>query len=165
MASERGGLRPRSGRRSRRVAAVSSLCRQMSSHDGRRPVRRRRRRQSRSTTTVDQRQPESRRVLTFSPDAAVVRTSLMYGLDEMDRGTAELRRTHQPAESHRSSSPTSCAIRSESTRLPRHIVRLAETAYSGTLNVAGRQALSREAFGRSDAGALGGGYRRPHPIE
>jgi dTDP-4-dehydrorhamnose reductase len=86
-------------------------------------------------------------ILTEAPEAAVVRTSLMYGLDEMDRGTASFaervnRREPQALFSDVLRNP----IRVDT--LAEAIVKLAETTYSGTLNVAGRQALSREAFGR-----------------
>lgn len=86
--------------------------------------------------------------LAADPTAAVVRTSLMYGLDEMDRGTAGF------AESL--SAGGEQVLFSDVLRTPilvdtlaRAIVCLSENEYSGYLNVAGRQALSREAYGRS----------------
>jgi dTDP-4-dehydrorhamnose reductase len=86
-------------------------------------------------------------VFTFSPDAAVARTSLMYDLEDMDRGTAGF--------VERLSRGEPLTLFSDVLRNPIRVdtladalVKLAETTYSGTLNVAGRQTLSREAFGR-----------------
>lgn len=83
------------------------------------------------------------------PAAAIVRTSLIYGLAEMDRGTggfvARLR-AGQPL-----------VLFSDSIRQPVWVESLAEALlrlagpnadFAGLLNVAGRQALSREEFGR-----------------
>ena len=86
-------------------------------------------------------------ILAHAPDAAVVRTSLMYGLDEMDRGTASFaerinRREPQALFSDVLRNP----IRVDT--LAAAILRLAETTYAGTLNIAGRQVLSREEYGR-----------------
>lgn len=86
-------------------------------------------------------------VFTFSPDAAVVRTSLMYDLEDMDRGTAGfVERLSRGEPLVLFSDVLRNPIRVDT--LAEALVRLAKTAYSGTLNVAGRQALSREAFGR-----------------
>ena len=86
-------------------------------------------------------------VLANAPDAAVVRASLMYGLDEMDRGTASF------AERIKRGEPQ--ALFSDALRNPIQvdtlaaaILRLVETTYSGTLNIAGRQVLSRDEYGR-----------------
>lgn len=88
-------------------------------------------------------------VAEIDPAAAIVRTSLIYGLAEMDRGTegfvARLR-TGQPL-----------VLFSDSIRQPVWVELLAEALlklaaekadFAGLLNVAGRQALSREEFGR-----------------
>ncbi|MCQ3978549.1 MAG: SDR family NAD(P)-dependent oxidoreductase [Anaerolineae bacterium] len=88
-------------------------------------------------------------VAEIEPAAAIVRTSLIYGLEEMDRGTkgfvARLR-TGQPL-----------VLFSDSIRQPVWVETLAEALlrlagpnadFAGLLNVAGRQALSREEFGR-----------------
>lgn len=86
-------------------------------------------------------------VLARAPDAAVVRTSLMYGLDEMDRGTAGFAERIRRGERQ--------ALFSDVLRNPIRVdtlavalLRLVETAYSGTLNIAGRQVLSRDEYGR-----------------
>lgn len=86
-------------------------------------------------------------VLARAPDAAVVRTSLMYGLDEMDRGTAGFAKRIRRGEP--------LTLFSDALRNPIRvdtlaaaILRLVETAHSGTLNIAGRQALSRDEYGR-----------------
>jgi dTDP-4-dehydrorhamnose reductase len=85
-------------------------------------------------------------VLEADPSAVVVRTSLMYGLDEMDRGTAGF--------AERISRGESVALFSDVLRNPVHVdtlsdalLELAQIEYSGVLNVAGGQALSREDFG------------------
>ena len=86
-------------------------------------------------------------VLARAPAAAVVRTSLMYGLDEMDRGTAGFAKRIRRGES--------VTLFSDALRNPIRvdtlavaILRLVETAHSGTLNIAGRQVLSRDGYGR-----------------
>jgi dTDP-4-dehydrorhamnose reductase len=85
-------------------------------------------------------------VLEVDPSALVVRTSLMYGLDEMDRGTAGF--------AERLTRGESVSLFSDVLRNPVHVdtlsdalLELAQIEYSGVLNVAGRQALSREDFG------------------
>ncbi len=88
-------------------------------------------------------------VAEIDPTAAIVRTSLIYGLEEMDRGTegfvARLR-AGQPL-----------VLFSDAIRQPIWVESLAESLlklaaekadFAGLLNVAGRQALSREEFGR-----------------
>jgi len=86
-------------------------------------------------------------VLDVDPSAVVVRTSLMYGLDDMDRGTAGF--------ADRLARGEVLSLFSDVLRNPVHVdtladalVRVAGTAYAGLLNVAGSQALSRERFGR-----------------
>ena len=86
-------------------------------------------------------------VRTVDPGAVVVRTSLMYGLDEMDRGTASFaeriaRREPQILFTDVLRNPINVDTLADA------VVRVAATDYVGTLNVAGRQALSRAAFGR-----------------
>jgi dTDP-4-dehydrorhamnose reductase len=88
-------------------------------------------------------------VLNACPAAAVVRTSLIYGIDEMDRGTsgfaAQLGRGDE------------LSLWDDALRQPVWIdalcaalqtLALVETGITGTLNVAGEQTLSRAAFGR-----------------
>lgn len=88
-------------------------------------------------------------VAEIDPAAAIVRTSLIYGLAEMDRGTegfvARLR-AGQPL-----------VLFSDSIRQPVWVESLAgallklaaeKAEFAGLLNVAGRQVLSREEFGR-----------------
>lgn len=86
-------------------------------------------------------------VLAADPTAAVVRTSLMYGLDEMDRGTAGFAEGLSAGEEP--------VLFSDVLRNPilvdtlaSAIVCVSEKDFSGHLNVAGRQALSREFYGR-----------------
>ncbi|MCK6628228.1 MAG: sugar nucleotide-binding protein [Anaerolineae bacterium] len=88
-------------------------------------------------------------VAEIDPRAAIIRTSLIYGLEEMDRGTEGFitrLRTGQPL-----------VLFSDSIRQPVWVESLAEALlrltgpnadFAGLLNVAGRQALSREEFGR-----------------
>jgi dTDP-4-dehydrorhamnose reductase len=81
------------------------------------------------------------------PAAVVVRPSLIYGLDEMDRGTAGF------AERIAAGNPQVLfrdVIRNPVwvETLAEALIRLATVEHAGVLNVAGRQALSREAFGR-----------------
>jgi dTDP-4-dehydrorhamnose reductase len=85
-------------------------------------------------------------VLGVDPSAVVVRTSLMYGLDEIDRGTASF--------ADRLSRGEVVSLFSDVLRNPvpvdilaEALLRLTGVRYSGVLNVAGRQALSREDFG------------------
>lgn len=87
-------------------------------------------------------------VFDLDPSAVVVRTSLMYGLDEMDRGTASF--------AERLARGEMLSLFSDVMRnavqvddLADALLRLTETDYSGLLNVAGAQALSREEFGRT----------------
>jgi dTDP-4-dehydrorhamnose reductase len=86
-------------------------------------------------------------VRSLDPAAAIVRTSLMYGTDEMDRGTAGF--------AERISLGRPLVLFSDVLRNPIHVgtladavLRLVGTTHCGTLNVAGRQVLSREAYGR-----------------
>lgn len=86
-------------------------------------------------------------ILTHAPDTAVVRTSLMYGLDEMDRGTASFaERINRGEPQVLFSDVLRNPIRVDT--LAAAILRLADTAHKGTLNIAGRQVLSRDAYGR-----------------
>jgi len=88
-------------------------------------------------------------VLAAKPDAVLVRTSLIYGLREMDRGTTSFVRRLRAGQTvtlfcDQIRQPIWVETLSEA------LLRLAleETAFAGTLNIAGRQSLSREAFGR-----------------
>jgi len=86
-------------------------------------------------------------VAEIDPQAAIVRTSLIYGLDEMDRGTAGF------VERLKKGEPL--VLFNDVIRQPVWVENLAEallklagTDFAGILNVAGRQAASREEFGR-----------------
>lgn len=87
-------------------------------------------------------------VLEADPEAVVVRTSLTYGLDEIDRGTAGF--------AARLARGEDLSLFSDVLRNPVWVdsladalVALADTDYAGLLNVAGRQVLSRDEFGRA----------------
>jgi len=86
-------------------------------------------------------------VTEIDPQAAIVRTSLIYGLDEMDRGTAGFVERLERGES--------LVLFSDVIRQPVWVENLAEALlqlaalnFAGILNVAGRQAMTREEFGR-----------------
>ena len=86
-------------------------------------------------------------VLTLHPDACIVRTSLIYGLHEIDHGTKSFADRLRRGESVR--------LFSDVLRQPVWVETLAEALlelsakrWSGFLNVAGSQILSREQFGR-----------------
>ena len=86
-------------------------------------------------------------VAAIDPTAIIVRTSLIYGLLEMDRGTTSFVKRLQ--------SGKPLILFSDVIRQPIWIGTLAEALlklvdvdHSGTLNVVGRQALTREEFGR-----------------
>ena len=88
-----------------------------------------------------------RAVLAALPAAAIVRTSLIYGLEEIDHGTrsfAERLRHGEPVRLF--SDVLRQPIWVES--LARALLEVAERGLSGFLNVAGSQVLSREQFGR-----------------
>ncbi len=83
------------------------------------------------------------------PSTAIVRTSLIYGLEEMDRGTAGFVR--------RLSAGETLTLFSDQIRQPVWVETLSAAllalaadfpAVRGTLNVAGEQALSRAEFGQ-----------------
>ncbi len=88
-------------------------------------------------------------VAEVDPTAAIIRTSLIYGLEEMDRGTesfVERLRAGQPL-----------VLFNDVVRQPIWVESLVEALlklvgpkvdFAGTLNVAGRQPLTREEFGR-----------------
>lgn len=81
------------------------------------------------------------------PNAAIVRTSLIYGLERMDRGTEGFIKRLEAGQTLKLFSDV---IRQpvwvES--LAGALLKLVEIEYSGLLNVMGRQVLSREEFGR-----------------
>lgn len=88
-----------------------------------------------------------RAVIEAAPGAAIVRTSLIYGLHEMDRGTAEF--------AARLGDGEDLALFDDVQRQPvwvetlaEALIRLAETGHGGRVNVAGGQVLSREGYGR-----------------
>lgn len=96
----------------------------------------------------------------IDPLAVIVRTSLIYGLERMDRGTAGF---VERLEAGQTLTLFNDVIRQpiwvES--LAEALLKLVELDFAGTLNVVGRQALSRDAFGRRllaywgiDAGSL-----------
>ena len=85
----------------------------------------------------------------IAPAAAIVRTSLIYGLREMDRGTAGFAR--------RLAAGGTLTLFTDQIRQPVWVQTLTDAllklafdlpAVRGTLNVAGRQALSRAEFGQ-----------------
>ncbi len=86
-------------------------------------------------------------VLEVLPAAAVVRTSLIYGLHEIDHGTRSFAERLRRGQTLR--------LFSDVLRQPiwvetlaRALLELARNRWSGFLNVAGSQVLSREQFGR-----------------
>jgi dTDP-4-dehydrorhamnose reductase len=86
-------------------------------------------------------------VLELVPQAAIVRTSLIYGLRLMDRGTAGF------VERLKSGEPL--ILFNDVIRQPvwvetlvEALLKLVEIEFGGRLNVAGRQALTRAEFGR-----------------
>ena len=87
-------------------------------------------------------------VTTANPTAAIVRTSLIYGLDEMDRGTAGFALRLQAGEA--------LTLFEDHIRQPVWVETLSAALLKlagdrpdirGVLNIAGRQALSRAEFG------------------
>ncbi len=88
-----------------------------------------------------------RAVLALLPQAAIVRTSLIYGLHEIDHGTRSFAEGLRQGQAVR--------LFSDVLRQPiwvetlaQALVELARQRFSGRLNVAGSQVLSREQFGR-----------------
>lgn len=86
-------------------------------------------------------------VAKITPQAAIVRTSLIYGLTEMDRGTEGFVK--------RLEAGLPLVLFSDVIRQPvwvdplaEALLKLAVMDFAGILNVAGRQALTREEFGR-----------------
>ncbi len=80
------------------------------------------------------------------PDAVIVRTSLIYGLEEIDNGTAWM------AEALRAGRPVTLFTNQRRNpvwveSLCRACLELVEHPYRGVLNVAGRQVMTRAAFG------------------
>lgn len=86
-------------------------------------------------------------VAEIAPQAAIVRTSLIYGLTEMDRGTESFVKRLEAGQP--------LVLFSDVIRQPVWVDVLAEALlkliaidFAGILNVAGRQALTRQEFGR-----------------
>jgi dTDP-4-dehydrorhamnose reductase len=86
-------------------------------------------------------------IIEANPLAVIVRTSLIYGLDEMDRGTAGF--------VERLASGQPLILFSDVIRQPvwvetlaAALLKLVKLDFAGILTVAGRQALTREEFGR-----------------
>lgn len=86
-------------------------------------------------------------IAAIDPQAVIVRTSLIYGLQEMDRGTAGF------AQRLKAGQPL--LLFNDVIRQPiwvetlvEALLRLVDSEVSGLLNIAGRQALTREEFGR-----------------
>ena len=80
------------------------------------------------------------------PNAVIVRTSLIYGLEEMDNGTAWMAaalRAGQPVTLFTNQWRNPVWVES----LADACLELVDSAYCGVLNVAGRQAMTRAAFG------------------
>ena len=91
-------------------------------------------------------------IVAAHPNAVIVRTSLIYGLEEMDNGTAWM------AEALRAARPVTLFTNQRRNpvwveTLGRACLELVESppsaagAYRGVLNVAGRQAMTRAEFG------------------
>jgi dTDP-4-dehydrorhamnose reductase len=86
-------------------------------------------------------------VLEVCPAAAIARTSLIYGLDVMDRGTAGfMERLERGEELMLFNDVWRQPVWVET--LVTALLKLVNLEYSGLLNVVGEQALTREAFGR-----------------
>jgi len=86
-------------------------------------------------------------VLAEHPDAVVVRTSLLYGLEVMDRSTRELARRLRAGQT--------VGLFTDVLRQPIWVDSLAEAvlalargSFSGHINLAGDQVLTREEYGR-----------------
>jgi dTDP-4-dehydrorhamnose reductase len=86
-------------------------------------------------------------VAAILPQAAIVRTSLIYGLTEMDRSTASFVQRLQNGQP--------LVLFTDVIRQPiwgatlaDALLKLCAIDYAGTLNVAGQQALTRAAFGQ-----------------
>jgi dTDP-4-dehydrorhamnose reductase len=86
-------------------------------------------------------------VAEIDPKAAIVRTSLIYGLEEMDRGTESfIKRLDAGQPLILFNDVIRQPIWVES--LAEALLKLVEVDFAGILNVAGRRALTREEFGR-----------------
>jgi dTDP-4-dehydrorhamnose reductase len=86
-------------------------------------------------------------VARVAPHAAIVRTSLIYGLQEMDRGTAgfvERLKSGQPLVLFNDVIRQPIWVDS----LAEALLKLVHVDFGGLLNVVGRQAMTREEFGR-----------------
>ncbi len=86
-------------------------------------------------------------VTAVDPTAAIVRTSLIYGLDEMDSGTASFvarLQTGQPLVLFNDAVRQPIWVES----LAAALLTLVDQPWAGPLNIAGRQVLTRAAFGR-----------------
>lgn len=83
----------------------------------------------------------------LAPSAAIVRTSLIYAVDEIDHGTAGFAARLARGESVRLFSDV---LRQPvwAETLAEALLRLAESSFAGRLNVAGSEVLSRDAYGR-----------------
>jgi dTDP-4-dehydrorhamnose reductase len=85
-------------------------------------------------------------IVATHPDAVIVRTSLIYGLTEMDNGTAWM------AAALRAGRPVTLFTNQRRNpvwveTLGRACLELIDHPHRGTLNVAGRQVMTRVAFG------------------
>lgn len=81
------------------------------------------------------------------PNAVIVRTSLIYGLEEMDNGTAWMAaalRARRPVTLFTNQRRNPVWVET----LSRACLELIDLAYRGVLNVAGRQVMTRADFGR-----------------
>lgn len=82
------------------------------------------------------------------PGATIVRTSLMYGLHQMDRGTAafaDLITRGQPVPLFTDVVRNPIWVET----LAQALLRISEVDYAGTINVAGDQSTTREEYGRA----------------
>ena len=86
-------------------------------------------------------------VQAIDPAAAIVRTSLIYGLERMDRGTAGFVKRLKSGESlHLFADVLRQPVWVETLSLG--VLKLLQTDFAGLLNIAGEQVLTREEFGR-----------------
>lgn len=96
-------------------------------------------------------------VKAVNPQAAIARTSLIYGFEVMDRGTegfVNRLQSGQPLQLFNDVIRQPVWVESLATAL----LKLVEFPFAGTLNVSGRQAMTREAFGRKMLNWWGVGY-------
>ena len=86
-------------------------------------------------------------VANINPKATIVRTSLIYGLDEIDNGTRSfVKRLERGERLDLFSDVIRQPVWIET--LTKALLKLSEMRWAGLLNVVGRQVITREEFGR-----------------